>query len=66
MSWGRHHPRFARTGESAEYFANEAVRALYFALRGSKFDRFPTLAAVLVYLKACVHTAIDIPSSYRI
>lgn len=57
-SWVYHHSRFALTGESAEYFVSGAFRAFHSALQGTKFDRFPTLAAVLSYLKTCVHTAI--------
>ena len=58
LSWVRHHSRFALTGEAAEYFAGDAFRSFYFALAGEKFDRFPTVAAVLSYLKMCVHTSI--------
>ncbi len=57
-SWVYHHSRFAFTGESAEFFTSAAFRAFHAALRGSKFDRFPSLAAVLGYLKMCVHTSI--------
>lgn len=58
LSWVRHHSRFPLTGESAEYFAGDAFRSFYFALIGPKFERFPTVAAVLSYLKMCVHTSI--------
>lgn len=57
-SWVYHHSRFALTGESAEFFTSAAFRAFHAALRGPKFDRFPTLAAVLGYLKMCVHSSI--------
>jgi hypothetical protein len=57
-SWVYHHSRFALTGESAEFFTSAAFRAFHTALRGPKFDRFPTLAAVLGYLKMCVHSSI--------
>ncbi len=58
LSWVRHHSRFALTGENAEYFAGDAFRSFYFALAGAKFERFPTVAAILSYLKMCVHTSI--------
>ena len=57
-NWVYHHSRFPLTGESAEFFTGAAFRAFHAALQGSKFERFPTLAAVLSYLKTCVHTAI--------
>ena len=58
MSAVRQHPRFALTNESAEFFANAALRSFYFALRGPKFDRIRDLPAALSYLRACVSTAI--------
>lgn len=57
-SWVYSHTRFAQTGETADYFVQAALRTFYFALRGPKFDRFPSLPQVLSYLKLCVHTAI--------
>ena len=56
--WVYRHPSFDRTGESAEYFANAALTQFYFALRGPKFEKVPTLGQVLAYLKACVHSAV--------
>jgi hypothetical protein len=52
------HSGFARSGESADYFVSTAWSTFYFALRGPKFDNFPSLPQVLAYLKLCVHTAI--------
>jgi hypothetical protein len=57
-SWVYRHSRFALTGESAEYFTSAAFRSFYFALAGDRFAQFPSLAALLNYLKMCVHTAI--------
>ena len=54
----QHHPRFVFTNESAEFFANGALRSFYFALRGPRFDRIRDLPAALSYLRACAHTAI--------
>ncbi len=58
INWVYRHSRFALTGESAEFFANAALKSFYFALVGEKFERFTTLAATLSYLKTCVHTTI--------
>ncbi len=58
LGWVYSHSRFAQTGEDADFFAGAALRTFYFALRGPKFDKFPSLPQVLAYLKLCVHTAI--------
>jgi hypothetical protein len=58
LKWVYSHSGFVETGESADYFARSALSAFYFALRGSRFARFPALQQVLAYLKLCVHTAI--------
>jgi hypothetical protein len=58
LNWVYSHNRFSQTGESADFFALSAIRTFYFALRGEKFGRFPSLPQVLSYLKMCVHTAI--------
>ena len=58
LGWVLAHGLFARTGESADFFATEAWSAFYFALRGPKFAGFASLSRVLQYLKVCVHTAI--------
>lgn len=58
LAWVYSHSRFAQTGESADFFAGSALRTFYFALRGTKFEQFPSLPKVLSYLKLCVHTAI--------
>jgi hypothetical protein len=58
LIWVHSHSGFVRSGESADYFVSTAWSAFYFALRGPKFDSFPSLPQVLAYLKLCVHTAI--------
>lgn len=58
LRWVYQHGRFHETGESAEYFANQALTNFYFALRGEKFGQFDALAQVLTYLKLCVHSTI--------
>jgi len=58
LRWVYSHSRFEQTGESADFFARSALSNFYFALRGPKFERFPSLPQVMSYLKSCVHTAI--------
>jgi hypothetical protein len=58
LIWVHSHSGFARSSESADYFVSTAWSTFYFALRGPKFDSFPSLPQVLAYLKLCVHTAI--------
>lgn len=58
LGWVYKHSRFAQTGEDADFFASKALHTCYMALRGAKFERFPSLAHVLSYLKMCVHTSI--------
>lgn len=58
VKWVYQHASFEQASESAEFFANLALTRFYFALRGPKFAHFETLAQVLAYLKACVHTAV--------
>ena len=58
LVWVHSHSGFARSSESADYFVSTAWSTFYFALRGPKFDSFPSLPQVLAYLKLCVHTAI--------
>jgi hypothetical protein len=58
LKWVHSHPRFYMTDESAEYFVSAAFSRLYFAVKGAKFARFPSLAHVLQYLKLCVQTVI--------
>jgi len=58
LRWVYQHGRFHETGETAEYFANQALPNFCFALRGEKFNQFDTLVQVLTNLKICVHSAI--------
>jgi hypothetical protein len=58
IRWVYQHSGYDQTYESADFFARAALSAFYFALRGERFNNFPDLAYVLVYLKTCVHTSI--------
>ncbi len=57
-AWVQRDSRFQRTGESAEYFVNQALSNFYFAVRGAKFERFPTLQHALSYLKMTTYSVI--------
>jgi len=56
--WVYQHHQFRWTDEDAAYFANAALTQFYFAVSGSKFERFETVAQLLQYLKRCVYTSI--------
>ncbi len=57
-AWVHYHSKFAQTNEEADYFVNAAFTAFFCALRGERFKRFSSLAPVMAYLKACIHTSI--------
>ncbi len=57
-NWVYQQPQFRWTDEDADYFVNAALTQFYFAVSGSKFERFETLAQLLQYLKRCVYTSI--------
>ena len=57
-NWVYQHHQFQWAGEEADYFVNAALTQFYFAVSGSKFERFDTLAQLLQYLKRCVYTSI--------
>jgi hypothetical protein len=59
LAWVQRDSRFAQSGESAEYFANQALSTFYFAVRGEKFARFPTLQNALAYLKMTTHSVVS-------
>ena len=57
-AWVHHHSKFLQTNEEADYFVNAAFTAFFCALRGERFARFSSLAPIMAYLKACIHTSI--------
>lgn len=59
FAWVQRDTRFPRTGESADFFVNQALGTFYFAVRGEKFDHFPTLQNALSYLKMTTYSAIS-------
>lgn len=60
IGWARAHPAAANAVDDAEFFANRALERLWLnvACKPGKFTRFPNLAAVLRFLKMCVHSAV--------
>jgi hypothetical protein len=65
--WVRSHPSFAFSIEEEGYYVNRAFERLWrsVALTPQKFERFDSLAALLRFLKLCVHSAVldDGPST---
>ncbi|HEU0296959.1 MAG TPA: hypothetical protein VFR47_29745 [Anaerolineales bacterium] len=58
LGWVKGHPGFAATNEDAEYFVNGAFWKIAASITPAKFDSFPSLAALLNYLRACTGTMI--------
>lgn len=58
LGWVKGHSGFAATGEDAEYFVNGAFGKISASITSEKFDGFPSLAALLNYLRACTGTMI--------
>jgi DNA-directed RNA polymerase specialized sigma24 family protein len=56
--WVRRHPRFGRTGEDVELFANTAFERLWIAIPPASFGRFPDLRSLLRYLQMCAHCSV--------
>lgn len=57
-SWVRRHPKFSRTGEDSELFANTAFERLWIAIPPARFGRFPDLRSLLRYLQMCAHCSV--------
>lgn len=56
--WVFGHAQFRFTGEPVDVFVSEAFANCYHNLRGQRFTGFPNVAAILAYLKMCVHSCI--------
>lgn len=61
LSWVRRNPLSSNFDEnSVEHFANGAFARFWSAMNSEKFlEKFTTLAGLLAYLKACVHSEIN-------
>lgn len=58
LSWIHKHTAFPNCGEEDRYFLNRAFERLWSGLSPERFDTSAGLAAVLDYLKLCVHSAL--------
>jgi hypothetical protein len=58
IGWIRRHPSFSASGEETQFFVNRSFERMWSALTPEKFERFPTLSALLRYLQLCVHSTI--------
>lgn len=57
IAWAQRHPA-AHRSEGAEVWAQRALARFFAAVSPASFGGFPSLAAVLRYLKLCVHSEI--------
>lgn len=58
LGWVKGHAGFAATNEDPEYFVNGAFGKISISITPERFDGFPSLAAVLNYLRLCTGTII--------
>lgn len=58
QTWIRTHADFAATGESEEFFANGVWASFERSVRQHGLERFPSLGALLQYLKKCVWSTV--------
>ena len=58
FSWVSRNPVFYATGESAEYFSQEAFMRMWRHLTAEKYDRLTDLRSLMSYLKMCVNSTI--------
>ena len=55
LAWVKEHPAAATVREDEEYWANRAFERFWQAVGPERFGAFPSLAALLRYLKMCAH-----------
>jgi DNA-directed RNA polymerase specialized sigma24 family protein len=58
LGWVKGYSGFAATNEDADYFVNGAFGKIFISITPTKFDGFPSLAALLNYLRACTITTV--------
>ncbi len=58
LAWVRHHPSRALINESDDDWVNETFARFWRAVSPDRFGMFPNLAAILRYLKMCVHSSL--------
>jgi hypothetical protein len=57
-AWIQRHPARSTLDDDSDYWVNRAFERLWAAIDPDRFASFPNLAAVLRYLKLCVHSVI--------
>ena len=58
FSWVSRNPVFYATGESAEYFAQDAFMRMWRHLTPEKYDRLTNMRSLMAYLKMCVNSTL--------
>ena len=58
IAWAARCPAARLTGDCYEDLANQALARAWTALSPERFAAFPSLGALLAYLRACVNTTV--------
>jgi hypothetical protein len=58
LGWLKRHPASALLREDEDYIVNRALTRFWQAIGPERFYKFASLAALLTYLKMCVHCAV--------
>lgn len=58
VAWVRQHPAWPGTNEDADYWTNRVFERFWAAVTPERFAAFPTIAAILRYLKMCTHSVL--------
>ena len=58
LAWVRRHPVSASTREDDAFWVNRTFDRFWTAVGPERFDAFPTMAALLRYLKMCAHSVL--------
>lgn len=58
LAWVRRHPARTSVSDDDEYWVNRTFERLWLAVEPDRFAAFPTMAALLRYLKRCVNSVL--------
>lgn len=58
LQWVQQESALAMSGEEAQHFANRAFEKMWRSITPTKFAQFPSLAALLKYLRLCVRSVV--------
>jgi DNA-directed RNA polymerase specialized sigma24 family protein len=58
LAWIRRHPASVAAGEDDDYWVNRSFERFWRAIGPDRFDQFASLAALMNYLKVCVHSVL--------